>query len=119
MFHRILTLIDTTPGCRLALEYGVGLARQTGAELHLVGVVALPSVPGEIDELRELEENGRAALTPGYLSTYYAGYRELHALRRDAEARWGSNIKLNEFHEKLLREGAVAPKFARRLLLEK
>ena len=60
----------------------------------------------------------RAALTPGYLSTYYVGYRELRALRRDAEARWGSNFKLNEFHEKLLREGAVAPKFARRLLLE-
>jgi PII-like signaling protein/nucleotide-binding universal stress UspA family protein len=64
MFHRILTLLDTTPGCRLALEYGVTLARQAGAELHLVGVAALPSMPGEIDELRELEEDGRAALTP-------------------------------------------------------
>jgi uncharacterized protein (DUF885 family) len=60
----------------------------------------------------------RAALTPGYLSTYYVGYRELRDLRRDAEARWGTGFKLNEFHEKLLSEGAVAPKFARRLLLE-
>jgi uncharacterized protein len=64
MLYRILTLLDTTPGCRLALEYGVTLARQAGAELHLVGVAALPSVPGEIDEVRELEENGRAVLMP-------------------------------------------------------
>jgi nucleotide-binding universal stress UspA family protein len=64
MFHRLLVLLDTTPGGRLALEYGVALARQAGAELHLLAVTPLPSVPGEIDELRELEENGRAALTP-------------------------------------------------------
>jgi PII-like signaling protein/nucleotide-binding universal stress UspA family protein len=64
MFHRILALLDTTPGSRLALEYGVTLARQAGAELHLAGVARLPAMPGEIDEVRELEENGRAALAP-------------------------------------------------------
>ena len=64
MFHRILALLDTTAGSRIALEYGVRLARQAGAELHLVGVTGLPAVPGEIDEVRELEEDGRAALAP-------------------------------------------------------
>ena len=64
MLHRILAVLDTTPGRRLAVEYGVSLARQAGAELHLVGVVALPSVPGEIDEVRELDEEGRAELMP-------------------------------------------------------
>ena len=64
MLHRILAVLDTTPGRRLAVEYGVSLAQQAGAELHLVGVVALPSVPGEIDEVRELDEEGRAELMP-------------------------------------------------------
>ena len=36
------------------------LPRQAGAELPLVGVEALPSVPGEIDEVRDLDEEGRA-----------------------------------------------------------
>lgn len=64
MFHRILAVVDTTPGRGLAVEYGVSLARQTGAELHLVAVVALPAVAGEISEVRELEEEGRAELMP-------------------------------------------------------
>jgi hypothetical protein len=64
MLHRILAVLDTTPGRRLAVEYGVSLAQQASAELHLVGVVALPSVPGEIDEVRELDEEGRAELMP-------------------------------------------------------
>ena len=64
MLLRILAVLDTTPGSRLAVEYGVSLARQAGAELHLVGVVAMPSMPGEIDEVRELDEEGRAELMP-------------------------------------------------------
>jgi uncharacterized protein (DUF885 family) len=60
----------------------------------------------------------RAGLTPGYLSTYYVGYRELRDLRREAEARWATGFKLNEFHERLLGGGAVAPKLARELLFE-
>jgi hypothetical protein len=64
MFHRLLILLDTTPGARLALEYGVALARRTGAEAHLLGVAPLPVIPGEIEEVRELEEGGRADLAP-------------------------------------------------------
>jgi len=64
MLHRILAVLDATPGRRLAVEYGVSLARQAGAQLHLVGVVAMPSVPGEIDEVRELDEEGRTELAP-------------------------------------------------------
>ena len=60
----------------------------------------------------------RTALAPGYLSAYFVGYRELRELRREAEARWGAGFKLNEFHERLLGEGSIAPKYARRLLLE-
>lgn len=64
MIHRILILVDTTPGAQLALEYGVSLARQSGAEVHLLGVAPLPTIPGDIEEVRELEQDGREDLAP-------------------------------------------------------
>jgi PII-like signaling protein/nucleotide-binding universal stress UspA family protein len=64
MFHRLLILLDTTPGSRLALEYGVGLARQIGCEVHLLGIAPLPTIPGDIEEIREMEEEGREDLAP-------------------------------------------------------
>ena len=64
MFHRLLILLDTTPGSRLALEYGVALARKTGAEAHLLGVASLSSIPADIEEVREQEQDGREDLAP-------------------------------------------------------
>ena len=64
MFHRLLILLDTTPGCDLALEYGIGLARSVGAEAHLLAVAPLPRIAGDIEEIREQEQDGRAAVMP-------------------------------------------------------
>ncbi len=64
MFRKVLAVLDTTPGCRLAVEYAVAFARQAQADLHMAAVVALPAVPGEMDELLELEDTGRAELIP-------------------------------------------------------
>lgn len=61
MFRRILTLLDPTPRQQFAVQYGVKLARTSGAEVHLIGVIALPVVETTIDEVRELEDQGRWA----------------------------------------------------------
>lgn len=64
MFHRILIVLDTTKGAQAAVEYGVRLARQNGAEAHLIAIAPLPVVNATIDEVKELEEAGRAAILP-------------------------------------------------------
>jgi PII-like signaling protein/nucleotide-binding universal stress UspA family protein len=64
MFRKVLAVLDTTPGCRLAVEYSVAFARQAHAELHMAAVVALPAVPGEMDEVLDLEETGRGEMIP-------------------------------------------------------
>jgi nucleotide-binding universal stress UspA family protein len=64
MFSKVLAVLDTTPGCRLAVEYAVAFARRAHAELHMAAVVALPAVPGEMDETLELEDTGRGELMP-------------------------------------------------------
>jgi uncharacterized protein (DUF885 family) len=58
----------------------------------------------------------RAGLTPGYLSTYFVGYEEMLALRREAEERAGNGFVLKDFHEKLLSQGALPPRLAREAL---
>jgi len=64
IFHRILIVLDATKGAQAAIEYGVKLARQNAAEAHLVAVVPLPVVNASIDEIKDLEEDGRATLLP-------------------------------------------------------
>ncbi|MCX5754106.1 MAG: DUF885 domain-containing protein [Candidatus Krumholzibacteria bacterium] len=55
----------------------------------------------------------RAMVNPGYLSTYFSGYLEIRQLRLEAEERLGGRFSLKEFHEKLLRQGALSPRLAR------
>ncbi len=55
----------------------------------------------------------RAMINPGYLSTYFSGYLEIRQLRLEAEQRLGGRFSLKEFHEKLLRQGALPPRLAR------
>jgi len=62
MFDRILILINGSSGDRYALEYGVGLARSAGAETHIVGVVEIPAVSASIDEVKDIEDEGRYVL---------------------------------------------------------
>jgi PII-like signaling protein/nucleotide-binding universal stress UspA family protein len=62
MFDRILILLTGAPGDRYAIEYGVGLARSSEAEVHAVGVIEIPAVSASIDEVKEIEEEGRERL---------------------------------------------------------
>lgn len=61
----------------------------------------------------------RAQLTSAQLSTYFVGYLELVALRREAEQQWQDNFDLKTYHDKLLSFGAPPPRFLRALLLDR
>ena len=58
----------------------------------------------------------RAMISPGYLSTYFAGYLEIRQLRLEAEGRPGAEFDLKGFHERLLLQGALPPRLAREAL---
>jgi PII-like signaling protein len=62
MFDRILILIGGVAGDRYALDYGIGLARSSGAETHVIGVVELPTVVAVIDEVKDIEDQRRYVL---------------------------------------------------------
>ncbi len=58
----------------------------------------------------------RAQLSSCQLPTYFAGWRGWEGVRRQYEQRKGSAFQLSEFHERALREGAVALPDLERLL---
>jgi uncharacterized protein (DUF885 family) len=60
----------------------------------------------------------RAQLTSAQLTTYFVGYLEHVALRREAEELWGDNFRLQSYHDKVLSFGSPPPQFVRALLLE-
>lgn len=60
----------------------------------------------------------RAQLTSAQLPTYFAGYLEHVALRREAEEMWGDEFDLKEYHDKVLSFGSPPPQFVRALLLD-
>ena len=61
----------------------------------------------------------RAQLTAAQLSTYFVGYLEHVALRREAEEHWGDDFDLKTYHDRVLFWGSPPTKFARALLLDK
>ena len=61
----------------------------------------------------------RAQLTSAQLSTYYVGYLEHVALRREAESTWGADFDLKEYHNRVLSYASPAPQFVRALLFDK
>ncbi|MGD1047377.1 MAG: DUF885 domain-containing protein [Candidatus Krumholzibacteriaceae bacterium] len=78
--------------------------------------VKLLTEDGFQEEPEALIKWRRAGLSPAYLSTYFVGYQEIRALRREAEERAGSGFVLKDFHEKLLSLGALPPRLAREAL---
>jgi uncharacterized protein (DUF885 family) len=60
----------------------------------------------------------RAQLTSGQLSTYFVGYLEHVAMRRDAEEKWGESFDLKTYHDQALSYGSPPPQFVRALLLD-
>lgn len=61
----------------------------------------------------------RAQLTSAQLPTYFVGYLEHVALRREAEALSGDKFNLRAYHDKVLSFGSPPPQFVRALTLDK
>lgn len=60
----------------------------------------------------------RARVSSGQLSTYYVGWGEHHALRKDAEAKWGAKFSLKTYHDTALSHGSPPARFARALMFD-
>jgi len=60
----------------------------------------------------------RARLSSGQLSTYFVGWGEHHALRKDAEAKWGANFALKKYHDAALSHGSPPARFVRALMFD-
>lgn len=60
----------------------------------------------------------RAMVTSAQLSTYFVGFLELAEIRDAYRKRKGADFRYREFSERLLSFGSIAPRDARRLLLE-
>lgn len=60
----------------------------------------------------------RAQLTSAQLSTYFVGYLEQVAMRREAEKKWGDDFDLKSYHDKVLSFGSPPPEYVRALLLD-
>ncbi|WP_298865897.1 DUF885 domain-containing protein [uncultured Gimesia sp.] len=60
----------------------------------------------------------RAQLTSAQLSTYFVGYLEHVAMRREAEQLWGDEFNLKTYHDKVLSYGSPPTQFVRVLLHE-
>ena len=60
-----------------------------------------------------------AQLTSAQLSTYFVGYLEHVAMRREAEQEWGDDFDLKGYHDKVLSFGSPPPQFVRALVLDR
>jgi len=60
----------------------------------------------------------RAQLTSAQLSTYFVGYLEHAALRKEVEAAWGDGFSLKRYHDTLLSFGSPTPRYVRALMLD-
>jgi uncharacterized protein (DUF885 family) len=60
----------------------------------------------------------RAQLTSAQLSTYFVGYLEHVALRREVEAAWGAGFDLRRYHDTLLSFGSPPTRYVRALMLD-
>ena len=56
---------------------------------------------------RAASQVDRIIVTPGQLTTYFAGALEIRALRELAEAKLGTRFDLRAFHDRVLEDGAV------------
>ena len=93
------------------LDIGIhteGMTREQAMELMTVGAFQ-----------QEREAAGkwtRAQLSSTQLLSYFTGYEEHLALRREAERRWGADFDQRRYHDELLSHGSPPVKYARALL---
>jgi PII-like signaling protein/nucleotide-binding universal stress UspA family protein len=117
MFDRMLILVDGSPGDRLAVDYGVNLARAVGGSAHIVGVLELPMVSPTIDEVRDREDEGRYRLEQALrdargvaesvgqpITTEIVIGNPVDAASRVIKAREINLVVLGETHESLNRD---------------
>ena len=64
MYRKILAANDGSPGGRKAFAAALALARNNGAELHMVTVEELPRFPATIDEIAEEKDEADHRLGP-------------------------------------------------------
>jgi len=77
-------------------------------------------IEGTFQEEREAAGKWvRAQLTSAQLSTYFVGYLEHTALRREAEEVWGDQFDLKTYHDKLLSFGSPPVQYVRALLFDR
>jgi uncharacterized protein (DUF885 family) len=60
----------------------------------------------------------RARVSSGQLSTYYVGWGEHHALRKDTQAKWGAEFSLKKYHDTVLSHGSPPARFVRALMFD-
>jgi uncharacterized protein (DUF885 family) len=60
----------------------------------------------------------RARVSSGQLSTYFVGWGEHHALRKETESRWGADFGLKRYHDTALSHGSPPLRFVRQLMFE-
>jgi len=60
----------------------------------------------------------RARVSSGQLSTYYVGWGEHHALRKDTQAKWGADFSLKKYHDTALSHGSPPARFVRQLMFD-
>jgi uncharacterized protein (DUF885 family) len=58
----------------------------------------------------------RASVSSAQLPTYFIGWTEHHALRREAEARWGDGFTQKRYHDTVLSFGSPPVRHARALM---
>jgi len=60
----------------------------------------------------------RAQLSSTQLATYFVGAQEHFDARAAAEAKWGADFSVKDYHDRMLANGAPPVRFARQLLLD-
>lgn len=60
----------------------------------------------------------RAQLSSVQLLSYFTGFEEHLALRREAERRWGADFNERRYHDAVLSHGTPPVKYARALLFD-
>ena len=60
----------------------------------------------------------RAQVSSAQLPTYFVGWQEHWALRREAEKRWGAEFTLKRYHDKVLSFGSPPARFVGQLMFD-
>ncbi|MBA4010884.1 MAG: DUF885 domain-containing protein [Phenylobacterium sp.] len=60
----------------------------------------------------------RAQVSSAQLPTYFVGWQEHWALRREAEKRWGADFNLMRYHDKVLSFGSPPARFVGQLMFD-